>query len=185
MTSSAPLYYGNGFALALPSGWSDATLHVLQGPTAAGHQHVITVQTLPNADADTLDGFAQPLVEAAERSLRQAELMILDTIPLSLPPKERSLPRKEPPRVLQAQPSGGRSANGRLPARQGHPEEPRARRAVLRWRPEGADQPHYHEQLFVLAGGTGYVLSASFTQQSRRALGARVERILRSFRSTS
>lgn len=183
MNVSSPLSYrGNGFAVALPDGWNDATLHVLQGPTAAGHPHAITIQSLADVEADTLEDFADPLVETAKQSLREATVLVYDIIFLDAPPPQEAPQQKD--RQRTAPPRRRRQQPVQLPPDRAENSSrgPRARRAILRWQPEDARQPHYQEQLFVLTDdGTGYVLSASFTQQSRRQFGARVERIMRSF----
>jgi len=55
-----------------------------------------------------------------------------------------------------------------------------ARRAIFVWRPED-DLKLYQEQLYVLHGGRGYTLTASFTRETRKTLGPDVERMMRSF----
>ena len=188
--ASSTSYRGNGFTIDQPAEWEDATLHVLNGPTLDGHQHAITIQTHPRPDAETLQDFAAPLVETAGRSLRQASVLLSDTITLHEPtsthdpevsPPDAPSPEDRPcyssPRTrfpLQAPPSAVQRAPGT-------PEALRAHRVILRWHPKNADQPYYQEQLFLLTQGKGYVLSATFTQESRRHLGARIERIMRSF----
>jgi hypothetical protein len=58
----------------------------------------------------------------------------------------------------------------------GHP----AYRAIYTWMPED-DLKLYQEQVYVLANGVGYVLTASFTRKTRKQLGARVEQMMLSF----
>ena len=66
---------------------------------------------------------------------------------------------------------------GALPLTCGHP----AHRVIARWT-QGADQTVYQEQLYTLHQEKGYILTAGFTDQSRRQIGARIEHIMRSFR---
>lgn len=55
-----------------------------------------------------------------------------------------------------------------------------AQRTIFRWYPT-AGRLLYQQHLYVLAGGTGYTLAASFTPNTRKALGPVVEHIMRSF----
>jgi hypothetical protein len=54
-----------------------------------------------------------------------------------------------------------------------------ARRVLLRW--QAGDEARYQEQLYVLAGGRGYVLSTAFTAASFAVLGNAVEAAMRTF----
>lgn len=55
-----------------------------------------------------------------------------------------------------------------------------AYKAVFRWSPT-EKLSLYQEQIFVLAGKTGYKLTASFTKKTRKILGPQVERMMLSF----
>ncbi len=55
-----------------------------------------------------------------------------------------------------------------------------AYRAIYRWYPTD-EMCIYQEQMFVLADGTAYKLTATFTKKTRKTLGPQVERILMSF----
>ena len=59
----------------------------------------------------------------------------------------------------------------------GHP----AHRAIYVWCPDD-DRKLYLEQLYTIYDNTGYVLTAGFTPETRKPLGPKVERIMRSFR---
>ena len=52
--------------------------------------------------------------------------------------------------------------------------------AVFRWYPSD-DLRVYQHQIYVLAGRTGYKLTATFTKKTRRTLGPKVERMMLSF----
>ena len=62
--------------------------------------------------------------------------------------------------------------------------ETSAHRVIFRWTPE-ANRTLYQEQIYTLHDGGGSILSAGFTDQSRRQIGDRVERMMRSFRPKS
>ena len=55
-----------------------------------------------------------------------------------------------------------------------------AYRAIFVWYPTD-DVRLYQEQLYVLHGGRGYTLTASFTKKTRKTLGPRVQRVMLSF----
>jgi hypothetical protein len=55
-----------------------------------------------------------------------------------------------------------------------------AYRAIFRWYPTD-EMCIYQEQVFVLADGTAYKLTTTFTKKTRKTLGPQVERILMSF----
>jgi hypothetical protein len=55
-----------------------------------------------------------------------------------------------------------------------------AYRAIYRWYPTD-EMCIYQEQMFVLADGTAYKLTTTFTKKTRKTLGPQVERILMSF----
>lgn len=55
-----------------------------------------------------------------------------------------------------------------------------AYRAIYRWYPTD-EMCIYQEQIFVLADGTAYKLTTTFTKKTRKTLGPQVERILMSF----
>lgn len=55
-----------------------------------------------------------------------------------------------------------------------------AYRAIFRWFP--TDQLRlYQEQIYVLAGGSAYKLTTTFTKKTRKTLGPKVERSMMSF----
>jgi hypothetical protein len=55
-----------------------------------------------------------------------------------------------------------------------------AYRAIFSWWP--SDEQHiYLEQIYLLAGTTGYKVTATFTKRTRKTLGTAVERIMFSF----
>lgn len=58
-------------------------------------------------------------------------------------------------------------------------------RCIYRWHPEDQEQPLYQEQVYVLANGIGYTLTASFRSDTRKRFGAVVEQMMRSFRVRS
>lgn len=58
--------------------------------------------------------------------------------------------------------------------------EMRAYRAIFVWYPT-EDRRLYQDQFYVVHGGVGYRLTASFTKKTRKTLGPRVERAFRSF----
>lgn len=55
-----------------------------------------------------------------------------------------------------------------------------AHRAIFVWYPDESLRL-YQEQIYVLHGDTGFVLTASFTKKTRRTLGPEVERMMLSF----
>ena len=55
-----------------------------------------------------------------------------------------------------------------------------AYRVIYTWQPSD-DLRLYQEQLYVLHDGQGYTLTASFTRNTRKQLGAAVERMMRTF----
>ncbi|MBT8399863.1 MAG: DUF1795 domain-containing protein [Rhodothermia bacterium] len=55
-----------------------------------------------------------------------------------------------------------------------------AYRAIFVWYPV-EDVRLYQEQLYVLEGGLGYTLTASFTKKTRKTIGPAIERIMLSF----
>jgi len=55
-----------------------------------------------------------------------------------------------------------------------------AYRAIFLWYPE-EDLKLYQEQIYVLPDSRGYTLTASFTRETRKRLGAEVERMMLSF----
>jgi len=59
-----------------------------------------------------------------------------------------------------------------------------AHRVIFRWTPE-ANRTLYQEQIYTLHDGGGFILSAGFTDQSRRQIGDRVERMMRSLQPNS
>lgn len=54
-----------------------------------------------------------------------------------------------------------------------------AYRAIFVWQPQ--ERRLYQEQIYVLQDGRGYTLTASFTRQTRKELGERVEAIMLGF----
>ncbi len=58
-----------------------------------------------------------------------------------------------------------------------------AYRAIFVWYPV-EDVRLYQEQLYVLEGGLGYTLTASFTKKTRKTIGPAIERIMLSFEPT-
>ena len=56
-----------------------------------------------------------------------------------------------------------------------------AYRAIYRWYPTD-EMCIYQEQMFVLANGTAYKLTTTFTRKTRKTLGPQIERILMSFK---
>jgi len=58
-----------------------------------------------------------------------------------------------------------------------------AQRVIFVWVP--VEGRRYLEQIYVPDGPTQYILSSVFTRRSRRRIGARVERVMRSFDPTS
>lgn len=58
--------------------------------------------------------------------------------------------------------------------------EMRAYRAIFVWYP-AEERRVYQDQFFVVHSGIGYRLSANFTKKTRKTLGPKVERAIRSF----
>jgi hypothetical protein len=54
-----------------------------------------------------------------------------------------------------------------------------ARRYILRWRVDQREL--YQQNLCLLAGNMGFILSASFTADSRKTVGPEVDAVMRSF----
>jgi hypothetical protein len=130
------------FALALPEGWRDHTLHVFAGPLEDEVQHTVTVATDRELEVGGLDAYADLQIKALEAQLKAFTVL------------------KREPVVL---PSG-------LPAV----------RAVFNWYPAEGRQV-VQEQLYVLAGRTGYRLTATFSPATFETRGAEVRALLLSF----
>jgi hypothetical protein len=135
-------YRGGGFALDLPGGWWDRTVHVLRGPDADGLPHRLVLTSDPSVQAGDVRAYGAMQVRALEQDLRGCRVL-----------------RQEEVRLRDGRP---------------------AYRATVAWFPQG-ELCLYQEHLFVLHGGTGYRLSATFTKKTWKTLGPGVERMMLAF----
>ena len=75
-------YRADGWALALPPGWSDATTHTIAGPVADGVAHAVTV-TSSDHDGRPLAALADEQTTAVLDTLPGAVLLLHDTATLA------------------------------------------------------------------------------------------------------
>lgn len=93
------------FALALPPGWTDASIVTLAGPVCDGLAHAVTVAQAPH-DGRTLAAVADEQVRAVLATLRNATLLTRDAVACADgTPAERAIFRwsPAPERVLYQQ----------------------------------------------------------------------------------
>ena len=75
-------YHADGWALALPPGWSDATTHTIAGPVADGLAHTVTVTSAPS-DGRSVEALADVQVRAVLDALPGAVVLLRDTVALA------------------------------------------------------------------------------------------------------
>ena len=75
-------YRADGWALALPPGWSDATTHTIAGPVADGLAHHVTVASTPG-EGGAAEALADEQVGAVLDTLPGAVLLLRDEVALA------------------------------------------------------------------------------------------------------
>ena len=75
-------YRADGWTLALPPGWSDATTHVVAGPVVDGLAHHVTV-TSTEAESGAAEALADEQVGAVLDTLPGAVLLLRDAVSLA------------------------------------------------------------------------------------------------------
>ena len=89
-------FRADAFALALPPGWSDATVHTVAGPVADGRAHHVTVVTTAH-DGQPLAALADAQAQAALDALPGAAVLLRDAVTLDDgSPAERAVLRWSP-----------------------------------------------------------------------------------------
>ncbi len=63
------------FTLELPGGWEDETIYTYKGPDDSGVQHRITLVIDRATDADSVEEFARPRIDAVMATLQGAEIL--------------------------------------------------------------------------------------------------------------
>jgi hypothetical protein len=65
----------NRLHIELPNGWEDQTIYTYKGPDDSGVQHRITLVIDQVTNADSVDEFARPRIDAVMATLQGAEIL--------------------------------------------------------------------------------------------------------------
>jgi len=68
-------YRGNGFAIDLPEGWKDTTVHTLEGPVEDGIQHNVLITTERDLPFESAAQYAQSQLAGLETELKSYRLL--------------------------------------------------------------------------------------------------------------